>query len=106
ATHFPVSIHVAQPYDRAKRAAATDRLTGLANHRAFYEALGEAAASGEGFSLVLFDVEGLKLVNDTAGHLAGDALLREIAAALREGVRAGDEFGLIMRGSTGGRRHG
>jgi diguanylate cyclase (GGDEF)-like protein len=106
ANQVAVAIHVAQLHDLAKRAAATDGLTGLANHRAFYESLGEAAASGEPFSLVLFDVEGLKLVNDTAGHLAGDALLREIAAALREGVRAGDvvaryggdEFGLIMRG--------
>jgi two-component system cell cycle response regulator len=106
ADQVAVAIHVAQLHDVAKRAAATDGLTGLANHRAFYDALDEAVVSGEPFSLVLFDVEGLKQVNDTAGHLAGDALLRDIAAALREGVRAGDvvaryggdEFGLIMHG--------
>jgi diguanylate cyclase (GGDEF)-like protein/putative nucleotidyltransferase with HDIG domain len=106
ADQVAVAIHVAQLHDVAKRAAATDGLTGLANHRAFYDALGEAVERGEPFSLVLFDVEGLKQVNDTAGHLAGDALLRDIAAALREGVRSGDvvaryggdEFGLIMHG--------
>jgi diguanylate cyclase (GGDEF)-like protein/putative nucleotidyltransferase with HDIG domain len=106
ADQVAVAINVAQLHDAAKQGAATDGLTGLANHRSFYGALGEAVASGEPFAVVLFDVEGLKRVNDTAGHLAGDALLREIAAALREGVRAGDvvaryggdEFALIMRG--------
>jgi diguanylate cyclase (GGDEF)-like protein/putative nucleotidyltransferase with HDIG domain len=106
ADQVAVAINVAQLHDAAKRGAATDGLTGLANHRSFYGALDEAVESGERFAVVLFDVEGLKRVNDTAGHLAGDALLREIAEALREGVRTGDivaryggdEFGLIMRG--------
>lgn len=99
-----MATNVAQLHDAAKRGALTDGLTGLANHRAFYEALDTAVAMGELFTVGLFDVAGLKLVNDTIGHLAGDAILRGIAETLRESVRdtdtvaryGGDEFGLIM----------
>jgi diguanylate cyclase (GGDEF)-like protein len=104
ADQVAVAIHVAQLHDTAKKGASTDGLTGLANHRAFYDALDLAISREKPFTVGLFDVEGLKLVNDTIGHLAGDALLRDIAATLRDAVRetdtvaryGGDEFGLIM----------
>jgi diguanylate cyclase (GGDEF)-like protein len=69
--------------------------------------LDQAIARGKPFTVGLFDVEGLKLVNDTIGHLAGDALLRDIAETLRDSVQetdtvaryGGDEFGVIMIGA-------
>jgi len=103
------AVHVAQLHDAATRAAATDGLTGLANHRAFFEALRAAADTAQPFSLVLMDVEGLKRVNDSVGHLAGDALLRRVARTIRRAVRAkdmvarygGDEFAVLMGGVSG-----
>ena len=62
------------------------------------------------FAIVMMDVEGLKRVNDTEGHLAGDALLRLVARVIREVVRpgdtvarlGGDEFATIMPGIDAG----
>jgi len=87
--------------------AYQDGLTLLANRRALYEAMGEAIASDEGTTALLFiDLDGFKRVNDEQGHLAGDAVLREAAARLRRTVRAedlvarhgGDEFVVLLRG--------
>lgn len=70
-------------------AARRDPLTGLANRRAFDEALAEAATGG-GFALLLLDLDGFKAVNDRLGHAAGDELLRQVAARLSSMLRAGD----------------
>jgi diguanylate cyclase (GGDEF)-like protein len=59
--------------------------------------------------LVLIDIDHFKRVNDTHGHSAGDAVLRDLAAALRSGLRAsdtlfrlgGEEFGLLMMDTDG-----
>jgi len=80
--------------ERAEREARTDPLTGLANRRAFLEALtaeqARAARDHAHPAVVMIDVDGLKAVNDRAGHAAGDRLLQGVARALNRAVREGD----------------
>lgn len=82
-----VELHLAQ-------LAMSDALTGLANRSHFLTATARAlAALGEQeghVALMLLDIDEFKQVNDTAGHDAGDALLRAIAARLQASVRPGD----------------
>ena len=86
--------------------ATRDPLTGLENHSAFHEALQSRTG---GFAVAMMDLDGFKTVNDNAGHLTGDRLLREVAvamqSALRDGDRVyrigGDEFGAILDGVEG-----
>jgi diguanylate cyclase (GGDEF)-like protein/PAS domain S-box-containing protein len=94
--------------DRAWRAANHDSLTGLPNRASFQsrlqEALSEADERGQELALVLLDLDDFKVVNDTLGHDAGDALLRTVADRLRSVVAhrgtvarlGGDEFALII----------
>ena len=108
AAHLAQSVEVARLHDHFKRAAATDALTGLANHRAFYERLEEEIRHTEFTESVLtvaiMDVDNLKAVNDTYGHIAGDEVLRAIADVMREHCRrsdhvaryGGDEFAFIL----------
>jgi diguanylate cyclase (GGDEF)-like protein len=88
--------------------ATTDVLTGLANRREFSNRLA-TIPRGDEFAVLSMDVDGLKRVIDTAGHAAGDALLRGVADALRRSVRGsdivarmgGDEFcALLHRASA------
>jgi len=99
------------------RVAATDYLTGLANRRCFYESLEKAVSlarrHGYPVALVSFDLDGLKRVNDSAGHEAGDEVLVSFADLLAALCRAedlpgrlgGDEFSLLLPGDdlVGGR---
>lgn len=79
---------------RESAAARTDALTGLANSRAFQEALATEMArvrrDGRSLSLALVDLDNFKRVNDTRGHAAGDAVLAQVAKTLMETIRAGD----------------
>jgi two-component system cell cycle response regulator len=91
-----------------ERLARLDDLTGLANRRTFETALTRevrrAHRSRERLSLVVFDVDHFKLVNDTRGHQAGDAALRHVADVLRGVIReidlaaryGGEEFAVIL----------
>ena len=100
-----------QLYGQARRAALLDGLTGLGNHRAFQDELAlqleEARRHGAPLALLLFDVDGLKAVNDSRGHAAGDRLLAAVgqvaAAIMRRGDRAfrvgGDEFAVLLPSS-------
>jgi len=89
---------------RAMRLALTDPLTGLGNHRHFHDRvereLAEADQRGKDFSLCLVDVDDFKRVNDLYGHPAGDTVLAQIAANLRQNGEAfrlgGDEFAVLL----------
>ena len=76
-----------------------DSLTGLLTRRYFEDLLKismeRALRHKEGFVIALFDVDGLKHVNDTLGHLAGDQMLLAIANALRKSCRNSDIIGRL-----------
>lgn len=77
-----------------EKAALLDPLTGLRNRRAaamvFEAALGHARRHGQPVAVAVADMDGLKRINDTQGHAAGDEALRQFAAALTSNLRAGD----------------
>ncbi|WP_172255155.1 histidine kinase N-terminal 7TM domain-containing diguanylate cyclase [Saccharibacillus deserti] len=91
-----------------KRLASTDGLTGLFNKSTLIErserVIGRAPANGAGVSVVMFDVDHFKKVNDTLGHEAGDRVLGEVANVIRAvlgeqgiaGRYGGDEFVLCL----------
>ncbi len=111
---------VEQRLQRSRRASSLRRteafiypLTGLGNRRAFDNDLAAPLVDrrrASGLLLAIVDVDGLKAVNDTLGHPAGDRALRAIAAALRSSVRAedrvyrlgGDEFAALLTGGNPG----
>jgi diguanylate cyclase (GGDEF)-like protein len=88
--------------------ADEDPLTAVANRRAFVRQLTRAIAvthrHGVPASIIYFDVNNLKQINDAHGHPAGDAALRHIAGVLHDNVRSsdivgrlgGDEFGVVL----------
>ena len=88
--------------------ADQDSLLPLLNRRAFVREMSRIISFGERYdlsaSLIYFDLDGFKSVNDTHGHAAGDAALRHVARVLIENVRGsdvvgrlgGDEFGIIL----------
>jgi diguanylate cyclase (GGDEF)-like protein len=89
--------------------AQTDGLTGIANRRAFDQALERAVRrarrTNEPLSLLLLDLDHFKALNDTAGHQAGDNVLRQFAGILAQAARrpgdvaaryGGEEFALIL----------
>jgi diguanylate cyclase (GGDEF)-like protein len=86
------------------RAAETDPLTALANRRSFERALDNLQP---GDALVLLDLDRLKWVNDSQGHLTGDQVLRDVAAVMTTTVHpqdtlarfGGDEFAIVMPGA-------
>ncbi len=103
-----IAIQNARDYREKLEQAIRDPLTGLYNRRFFYEALAKEVQRsiryGASASLVLFDVDDFKAINDTLGHHAGDETLckiAEIAAGLIRPVDSfarlgGEEFGLLL----------
>ncbi|MDE3246981.1 MAG: GGDEF domain-containing protein [Acidobacteriota bacterium] len=89
--------------------SSKDALTGLVNRRSFEMALGReidrVARAGESALLLMLDIDHFKAVNDTYGHAAGDAVLKQIAAILTETARkpdmvvrwGGEEFVVVAR---------
>jgi diguanylate cyclase (GGDEF)-like protein len=102
------AIDVAELHERLKRAANTDALTGLHNYRYFYDRLEEeiarAARHEASLAVAFFDLDKLKMVNDTYGHLAGNEVLRTLGRSIGAQVRTedvparygGDEFAIVM----------
>lgn len=106
--HLLYPLRNAVAHERALQAALRDPLTGLCNRTALGEALEQevhrAHRYGHTLSLVMLDVDHFKQINDTHGHMAGDAALKAIAALIRETVRdtdlafrfGGEEFVLLL----------
>ncbi|MBL8279366.1 MAG: GGDEF domain-containing protein [Pelomonas sp.] len=83
---------------RIERLLQHDPLTGTLNRRAFDKALEDAHAAfllGRGYALVMIDMDRFKQLNDTLGHAAGDAALRQMVQELRPCVRDVDRFGRL-----------
>ena len=110
ATITGVAYQNSLQFARTKDLAERDPLTGLYNRRTFQkrllDELESARQSARSLMYVMLDVDDFKLVNDTFGHARGDAVLRELSAALLRGARAhdvvgryaGDEFVVLFVG--------
>ncbi len=98
----------AQLFDQVSHLASSDSLTGLANHRRLLQVLEteiqRSRRTGRNFGFMLFDLDGLKKINDKHGHLTGSRAIRRLGVALRENSRSidtaarygGDEFALVL----------
>ena len=102
----------ARRYAEARALADLDALTGVHNRRYFHETLAREVARaqryGRRLSVIVFDLDDFKAVNDRVGHLAGDAVLAEAAERMLTVVRSadiacrigGDEFALVLPESS------
>lgn len=98
--------------EKLKQMALSDPLTGLANRRLFKSEVGRALAranrSGQGGSMLYFDLDGFKPVNDTYGHDVGDYVLCEVATRIKAILRSsdllsrlgGDEFAVLLENTS------
>ena len=114
ASEAGLALEVVSLYDNMKIMAVTDGLTGLYNHREFYQSLrrelDRARRYRHTLSLLMIDVDDFKQFNDRFGHPAGDFALRMIAELLRKCARTtdiiarygGEEFAVILPESTPG----
>ena len=111
AAHVAVAVENARLVERLRYDAYHDRLTSLPNRRRVSDALAESVkvrAPGEVVAVMLFDVDGLRDVNESMGHAAGDKLLAEVAERLRGiagpgalvGRIGGDEFVVTLRAES------
>jgi diguanylate cyclase len=94
--------------------SSTDGLTGLPNHTAWLQAVDRELArcrrTAQRAAVLMIDLDHFKAINDSHGHAAGDAVLRQVAQVLRQALRAqdlpgrygGEEFGVLLPGSDAG----
>ena len=75
--------------------AERDALTGLPNTRGFEAAMSRRLAGGRSFALLLGDMDGLKLINDSRGHAEGNDVLQRLAAVLGQALRGEDEVARV-----------
>jgi diguanylate cyclase (GGDEF)-like protein len=102
------AAETAQLEHRLAALATTDAMTGILNRRAFLERADALIAQARRFkhplTLLLLDLDAFKSINDTYGHAAGDAVLRDVARAIASQLRevdafgriGGEEFGILM----------
>src|SRR3954465_13605973 len=108
------AIENARRFREARQLADLDALTGLHNRRYFHETLARECSRAHRYerklSLIVFDLDDFKEINDRIGHLAGDTVLAEAAERVRDVVRSadiacrvgGDEFAVILPESSTG----
>ena len=106
------AIENARRFREARQLADLDALTGLHNRRFFHETLARECARAHRYerklSLIVFDLDDFKEINDRIGHLAGDGVLAEAAERVRDVVRTadiacrvgGDEFAVVLPESS------
>ena len=99
-------------FEKIQRQATTDGLTGLVNHKTFYEILEKelwrSRRYGGRISLIMVDIDNLKNINDAYGHRAGDKAIRKVSKRIKECIRqidtaaryGGDEFAVILLNSA------
>src|SRR5437660_2505120 len=112
ASQAAIAIRHAQLFEAQEENALTDELTKLPNRRAlaqqFLREMQRARRNHKGITFVMIDLDHFKQVNDTYGHLNGDAVLAELASLLSTGAResavcaryGGEEFALILPETT------
>src|SRR5947199_5479792 len=112
AVHAGPAVENAHRFREARQLAHLDALTGLHNRRFFHETLARECPRAHRYerklSLIVFDLDDFKDVNDRIGHLAGDSVLAEAAERVRDVVRTadiacrvgGDEFAVILPESS------
>lgn len=90
-----VMVENAYLYEKIRLKSVTDELTGLYNRRYFFERLKEEYErtkrySELEFSVIMLDIDHFKKINDTYGHMAGDAVLKQLARIMKNSIRSAD----------------
>lgn len=108
ASSLAIAIDNARLHEEIKKLATTDAVTGLSNRHVFEQMLSAEIERAQrldiNVSLIIFDIDNFKEFNDTYGHPAGDARLREVANIIKKNLRkydiaaryGGDEFAIIL----------
>jgi diguanylate cyclase (GGDEF)-like protein len=95
--HMATALEKIRLFEEIKSLSVSDGLTGLHNHLSIISKLEMEVQRSERYgsplSVIIFDIDNFKEINDTYGHLAGDAVLVELAQMIRNGVRGIDSVG-------------